>query len=142
MTMKSTTLNMILKLKEWEEEIEKQKFASIITEKAKMEAYIEEIEKRFDFIKYERNNNFTSDELITVFSEIQHLTGLLNKARDILQKINEELEKQREIYEESYKEREKIQQLYDKLISMIRREREKIEEKIISDVYTSRFRGA
>ncbi len=142
MTMKSTTLNMILKLKEWEEELEKQKFASIITEKGKMESYIEEIEKRFDFIKYERNNNFTSDELIAVFSEIQHLTGLLNEARDILQKINEELEKQREIYEESYKERKKIEQLYDKLISMIRREREKIEEKIISDVFTSRFRGA
>lgn len=139
--MNKRALNTILRIKEWEEELEKNKYASLLMQKKYIERYIRGIEERFNYIEYVRNVNLTSDELDLILSEIQYLTNLLNEAKAILEKTEKEVERQREIYEESHKEKKKIEQLYERLISFIRREREKNEEKIIADIFSSRYRS-
>lgn len=139
--MNKRALNTILRIKEWEEELEKNKYASLLMQKKYIERYIRGIEERFNYIEYVRNVNLTSDELDLILSEIQYLTNLLNEAKAILEKTEKEVERQREIYEESHKEKKKIEQLYERLISFIRRETEKNEEKIIADIFSSRYRS-
>lgn len=139
--MNKRTLNTILRLKEWEEELEKNKYASLLMQKKYIEKYIRGIEERFNYIEYVSNVNLTSDELNLILGEIQYLTNILNEAKDILEKTEKEVERQREIYEEYHKEKKKIEQLYERLISFIRREREKNEEKMIADIFSSRYRS-
>lgn len=136
--MNTNTLSMILKLRQWEEELEKQKFISILSQKKKIEDYINEIEKRLNNLSFSES---TSDELAFFYSEIQYLIEEIIKTNELLKKIESEVELQREAYEEAFKEKKKIEQLYDKLISSIKTHREKLEEKIISDIFISRLRG-
>lgn len=138
--MISKNLNMILKIREWEEEIERQKFSQIIGEKNKIEFYINELENRFNLLKNKIFCKSNSDEIFSLYSEIEYLITLISEAKEILNKINEEFEKQRQIYEDHHKEKKKIEQLYDKLLVTIRKEREKLEEKIMGDLFTSRYR--
>jgi len=138
--MNTKALNMILKLRQWEEELEKQKFISILSEKKKIETYINEIEKRFNQLSLS-SNSLLSDELAFVYSEIQYLIEEIIKTNEILKKIDSEVELQREIYEEAFKEKKKIERLYDKIISTIKAYRERLEEKMISDIFISRLRS-
>lgn len=139
--MNKGTLNMILKLKEWEEELEKQKFAKVLTEKKTIEKYIREIEERFKYINLQQREEITANELNSIYNEIQYVTSLINEAKEILNKIEKEVEKQREIYEESFKERRKIERLYEKLITLLKKERERLEEKMIADIFSGRHRS-
>lgn len=139
--MHRETLNIILKLKEWEEEVEKQKFANFLLEKKNIEKYVKEIEERFNYINPQKDREITSNELNSIYNEIQYLTSLLNETKEILIKIEEEVEKQREIYEESFKEKKKIERLYEKLIILIKKKREKLEEKVISDMFSGKYRS-
>ncbi|PMP71396.1 hypothetical protein [Thermodesulfovibrio sp.] len=137
--MNVNTLNMILRLKEWEEELEKQKFINILSERQKLEEYLRMLEERFsslDFLK-----EATSVELLSIYDEMQYLLTQLKETREIIKKIDDELEAQRQVYEEAFKERKKIEQLYDKLISRIKIHLEKLEEKLISDVFLSQVRS-
>ncbi|MGC8795376.1 MAG: hypothetical protein ACP5KH_00645 [Thermodesulfovibrio sp.] len=130
---------MILRLKEWEEELEKQKFINILSERQKLEEYLRMLEERFssvDFLK-----EATSVELLSIYDEMQYLLTQLKETREIIKKIDDELEAQRQVYEEAFKERKKIEQLYDKLISRIKIHLEKLEEKLISDVFLSQVRS-
>lgn len=138
--MKRETLGMILKIREWEEEIEKQKFAIVLNKQRKVENYIHEIEERLNSIIQNRGIPTNSTKLESFFSEIQYITNLLNEAKAILNEIEKEVEKQREIYENSFKERKKIEKLNDRLIFFLKKEREKIDEKVIADLISSRFR--
>lgn len=139
--MNTRTLNMILKLKEWEEELQKQKFAKIMSDRRKMEMYMRELEERFISSSHYFHSFLTSDELTSSYNEIQYLIVQLMETEKIIQKIDEELEKQRQVYEEAFKEKKKIEQLNDKLIGKIKSEREKLEEKIAADIFTSRIRS-
>ncbi|WP_181405967.1 hypothetical protein [Thermodesulfovibrio sp. Kuro-1] len=132
-------LNMILKLREWEEELEKQKFIGILTERQRMEGYLRELEERFRSVGFLKESN--SMELLSIYNEMQYLLTRLKEAQEIMQKIDEELQAQRQIYEEAFKERKKIEQLYDRLINTIKMQRQKLEEKLISDVFISRLRS-
>lgn len=138
--MKRETLGMILKIREWEEEIEKQKFAIVLNKQRKVENYIHEIEERLNSIIQNRGIPTNSTKLESFFSEIQYITNLLNEAKAILNEIEKEVEKQREIYENSFKERKKIEKLNDRLFFFLKKEREKIDEKVIADLISSRFR--
>lgn len=138
--MKRETLGMILKIREWEEEIEKQKFAIVLNKQRKVENYIHEIEERLNSIIQNRGIPTNSTKLESFFREIQYITNLLNEAKAILNEIEKEVEKQREIYENSFKERKKIEKLNDRLIFFLKKEREKIDEKVIADLISSRFR--
>ncbi len=138
--MNAKTLNMIFKLREWEEELEKQKFAKILAEKRRMELYIRELEERFN-LELSSSSFLTSDKLTSIYNEIQYLVAQLMETEKIIEKIDEELEKQRQAYEEAFKEKKKVEQLYDKLIGRIKSEREKLEEKIVSDIFISRLRS-
>jgi len=138
--MNTRTLNMIFKLKEWEEELEKQKFAKIMSDRRKIEMYMRELEERFSS-GLSSCYFLTSEELTSIYNEIQYLIAQLMETEKILQKIDEELEKQRQAYEEAFKEKKKIEQLNDKLIGKIKNEREKLEEKIAADIFTSRIRS-
>ncbi|MDI6864658.1 hypothetical protein [Thermodesulfovibrio yellowstonii] len=138
--MNTRTLNMIFKLKEWEEELEKQKFAKIMSDRRKIEMYMRELEERFSS-GLSSCSFLTSEELTSIYNEIQYLIAQLMETEKILQKIDEELEKQRQAYEEAFKEKKKIEQLNDKLIGKIKNEREKLEEKIAADIFTSRIRS-
>lgn len=137
--MNRNTLNIILKLREWEEELEKQKFANILSERRRVETYLKELQERFCSIAYLKEA--TSEELISIYNEMEYLFTQLKETQEIMKKIDEELEIQRQAYEEAFKERKKIEQLYDRLISTLRMQREKLEEKLISDVFISRFRS-
>lgn len=137
--MNTKVLSMILKLRQWEEELEKQKFITILSQKKKIETYINEIEKRFNHLSF--SNFLSSDELASMYSEIQYLIKEIIKTDEILKKIEREVEIQREAYEEAFKEKKKIEQLYDKIISTIKTHREKLEEKMISDIFISRLRN-
>lgn len=137
--MNRNTLNIILKLREWEEELEKQKFANILSERRRVETYLKELQERFGSIAY--LEEATSEELISIYNEMEYLFTQLKETQEIMKKIDEELEIQRQAYEETFKERKKIEQLYDRLISTLRMQREKLEEKLISDVFMSRFRS-
>jgi flagellar export protein FliJ len=139
--MNKNTLNMILKLKEFEEEVEKQKYTNFLSEMKNIENYIKEIEERFVKLKEKKEASITTDDLNTIYNEIIYLTNLSNEARKLLLNMEKEVEKQREIYEEFFKERKKIERLYEKLILLIKREREKLEEKMISDILSGRYRS-
>jgi len=138
--MNTRTLNMIFKLKEWEEELEKQKFAKIISDRRRIEMYMRELEERFSS-GHSFHSFLTSEELTSIYNEMQYLIAQLMETEKIIQKIDEELEKQRQVYEEAFKEKKKIEQLNDKLIGKIKNEREKLEEKISADIFTSRIRS-
>lgn len=139
--MNKNTLNIILKLREWEEELEKQKYTKLLFEMKNIENYIHDIEKRFCSNNNKKVEQITSDELNAFLNEIQYLTNLINEAKVILKTKEEEAEKQRQVYEASFRERKKIERLYEKLILQIKREREKLEEKMISDIFSGRSRS-
>lgn len=133
---------MILKIREWDEEIEKQKFAILLTERRRIELTIAEIEERFQFISSEKYKWESSSEGIAlIYSEIEYLTERLAQLREFLEKLDQEIEKQRYAYEEAFKERKKIEQLYDRTNMAIKIEKEKIEEKSIADILMSRYRS-
>ncbi|MCS7214873.1 MAG: hypothetical protein RMI30_04790 [Thermodesulfovibrio sp.] len=138
--MNTKTLNMIFKLKEWQEELEKQKFAQLISEKQRLQTYLMELEQRFS-ISLSINSQCTSEELATIYSEINYLISQLEETQKMIEKIDIEIENQRQNYEEAFKERRKIEQLYDRILSRIRTEREKVEEKVVNDIFLSRFRS-
>jgi|YelNatPaOPRAMG01_1025707.scaffolds.fasta_scaffold17226_3 flagellar export protein FliJ len=140
--MNTSVINMILRLKEWEEELEKQKFANMLSEKLKTESIIKNINDNFESIAEKlsnKNEKFLSENLSTLFSDIEYLTKKFVKTKEVLKEIEHELEKQRELYEEAYKEKRKIEQLYERLITSIRKYRESLEEKMISDILISRY---
>lgn len=140
--MNTSVINMILRLKEWEEELEKQKFATMLSEKLKTESIIKNINDNFESIAEKlsnKNEKFLSENLSTLFSDIEYLTKKFVKTKEVLKEIEHELEKQRELYEEAYKEKRKIEQLYERLITSIRKYRESLEEKMISDLLISRY---
>lgn len=137
--MNTNTLNMILKLRQWQEELEKQKFVEMLSERHKLELYLKELKGRLDSVTFLKEA--TSEKIVSIFDEIQYLTNQLIEVQELIKKIDEEVEKQRQLYEEAFKERKKIEQLYDKLITTIKMQREKLEEKLILDVFTSRIRS-
>jgi flagellar export protein FliJ len=140
--MNTSVINMILRLKEWEEELEKQKFANMLSEKLKTESIIKNINDNFESIAEKlsnKNEKILSENLSTLFSDIEYLTKKFVKTKEVLKEIEHELEKQRELYEEAYKEKRKIEQLYERLITSIRKYRESLEEKMISDILISRY---
>lgn len=140
--MNAKVLSMILKIREWDEEIEKQKFAILLTERRRIELTIAEIEERFQFISSEKYKWESSSEGIAlIYSEIEYLTERLAQLREFLEKLDQEIEKQRYAYEEAFKERKKIEQLYDRTNMAIKIEKEKIEEKSIADILMSRYRS-
>lgn len=136
--MNTKTLSMILKLKEWEEELEKQKFAKIISERQKMQIYIKELEERLNPGFY-LGPIYNQKELIFVYDGINYLIEKLREAEEIIKKMDEEIDKQRQIYEQAFKERKKIEQLYERVIDKIKREKEKSEEKLLSDLFITRL---
>ncbi|MCX7723783.1 MAG: hypothetical protein N2042_00870 [Thermodesulfovibrio sp.] len=136
--MNTKTLSMILKLKEWEEELEKQKFAKIISERQKMQIYIKELEERLNSGFY-LGPIYNQKELIFVYDGINYLIEKLREAEEIIKKMDEEIDKQRQIYEQAFKERKKIEQLYERVIDKIKREKEKSEEKLLSDLFITRL---
>jgi len=138
--MNSETLNMILKLREWDEEVEKQKFATLLSERRRIETCMKELEERFNFMPLSYKE-LSSEKLLILYSEIAYITEQLIEIKKIIEQINHELEKQRETYELAFKERKKIDQLYDRLITKLKLHREKVEEKITSDTFISRIRG-
>lgn len=140
--MNASVINIILRLKEWEEELEKQKFAHIISEKLKIESIIRNINENFESITEKlsnKNEEILSEKLSILFSDIEYLTEKFVKTKEVLKEIEQTLEKQRELYEEAYKEKRKIEQLYGRLITSIRKYRESLEEKMISDLLISRY---
>ncbi|WP_028844919.1 hypothetical protein [Thermodesulfovibrio thiophilus] len=138
--MNSETLNMILKLREWDEEVEKQKFATLLSERRRIETCMKELEERFNFMPLSYKE-LSSEKLLILYSEIAYITEQLIEIKKIIEQTNHELEKQRETYELAFKERKKIDQLYDRLITKLKLHREKVEEKITSDTFISRIRG-
>ncbi|HOA83040.1 MAG TPA: hypothetical protein PKV92_03675 [Thermodesulfovibrio thiophilus] len=138
--MNPETLNMILKLREWDEEVEKQKFATLLSERRRIETCMKELEERFNFMPLSYKE-LSSEKLLILYSEIAYITEQLIEIKKIIEQINHELEKQRETYELAFKERKKIDQLYDRLITKLKLHREKVEEKITSDTFISRIRG-
>ncbi len=139
--MNNLTLKMILKIREWDEELEKQRYLDILSNMKTLEDQINYMEKRLQKISDEKKEVFTPEELHYLYSEIQYLFRKIEESRDLLNKIEEELEKQREIYEESIQERKKIEKLKEKLEINLRKEREKTEEKIISNLLSVRQRS-
>lgn len=140
--MNAKVLSMILKIREWDEEIEKQKFAILLTERRRIELTIAELEERFQFISSEKYKWESSSEGISlIYSEIEYLTERLAQLKEILEKLDQEIDKQRQAYEEAFKERKKIEQLYDRTNMAIKIEKEKIEEKTIADILMSRYRS-
>ncbi|HHW20633.1 MAG TPA: hypothetical protein PKZ17_00720 [Thermodesulfovibrio thiophilus] len=138
--MNPETLNMILKLREWDEEVEKQKFATLLSERRRIETCMKELEERFNFMPLSYKE-LSSEKLLILYSEIAYITEQLIEIKKIIEQINHELEKQRETYELAFKERKKIDQLYDRLITKLKLHREKVEETITSDTFISRIRG-
>ncbi|MEN2994787.1 MAG: hypothetical protein ABDH19_05540 [Thermodesulfovibrio sp.] len=136
--MNTKTLNMILKIKEWEEELEKQKFAKILSERQKIQIYIKELEERLNCGFY-LSPIYNQTELIFVYDGINYLIEKLREAKEIVKKMDEEIETQRQIYEKAFKERKKIEQLYERVIDKIKREKEKSEEKMLSDLFITRL---
>ncbi|GEM_PF-604806 len=140
--MNTKALNMIFKLKEWDEEREKEKFAELISKRYRIEIQLREINERFDFLsktEQEEQKFLSSLRLNRIYSEIEYLT---QKRADLLQILNEldkEIEAQRQVYEEAYKERKKIEQLCDKIKISIKTEREKMEEKALTDILITRY---
>ncbi|GAB5047140.1 hypothetical protein [Thermodesulfovibrio sp. TK110] len=136
--MNTNTLNMIFKLREWQEELEKQNFIRILSERQKIEIYLKELEERFISVSF--FNEASSEELLSIYNKMQYLLTKLKETQQIMQKIDEKLQAQRQVYEEAFKERKKIEQFYDKLINKIKADRQKLEEKLISESFISRLR--
>lgn len=105
--MNPETLNMILKLREWDEEVEKQKFATLLSERRRIETCMKELEERFNFMPLSYKE-LSSEKLLILYSEIAYITEQLIEIKKIIEQINHELEKQRETYELAFKERKKI----------------------------------
>ncbi len=139
--MNNLTLKMILKIREWEEELEKQKYVNILSTMKSIENQINYLEKRLQKISDGKKEVFTPQELHYLYNEIDYLVGKIEEARDLLNKIEEEVEKQREVYEESIKERKKIERLKEKSEINLIKEREKKEVKIISNLLSVRQRS-
>lgn len=137
--MKRENLNMILKLREWDEELEKQKFSKILAERNRAELYLYELERRFELLSKKITDETDSDQLINLFSEIEYLQSLIKEAKELVEKLNQEVEIQRAVYEETHKEKRKVEQLYDRFVLNQRREREKLEEKVVNDLFTTRY---
>lgn len=130
---------MILKLREWDEELEKQKFSKILAERNRAELYLYELERRFELLSKKITDETDSDQLINLFSEIEYLQSLIKEAKELVEKLNQEVEIQRAVYEETHKEKRKVEQLYDRFVLNQRREREKLEEKVVNDLFTTRY---
>ncbi|WP_297210594.1 MULTISPECIES: hypothetical protein [Thermodesulfovibrio] len=141
--MNTTTLSMILKIREWQEETEKQKFASLLSERRRMEMYLREIEERFQILSQEKisASDLVAENINVLYSEIEYLTDRRIKIRESLKALDEEIEKQRETYEEAFKERRKVEELYYRAISEKKAEVEKNEEKATYDILMSRYRS-
>lgn len=141
--MNTTTLSMILKIREWQEETEKQKFASLLSERRRMEMYLREIEERFQILSQEKisASDLVAENINVLYSEIEYLTDRRIKIRESLKALDEEIEKQRETYEEAFKERRKVEELYYRAISEKKAEVEKNEEKVTYDILMSRYRS-
>lgn len=137
--MNNDTLNMILKLREWDEEQEKQKFSRIISERNKAELYLHELERRFELLSEKINGQTDSAQLINLFNEIEYLQSLIREAEELLERLNQEVQRQREVYEATHKEKRKVEQVHDKFLVNQRKEREKLEEKVINDLLTTRY---
>lgn len=132
---------MVLKIREWQEELEKQKYVNILSTMRNIESQINYLEERLNIIKDAKREVFTSDELCSLYNEIQYLIKEIEEAKEFLSKLEVELEKEREIYEESIKERKKIEKIMERLDLNLKREREKTEKKIISDIFSVRHRS-
>lgn len=130
---------MILKLREWDEDLEKQKFSKILAERNRAELYLYELERRFELLSKKITDETDSDQLINLFSEIEYLQSLIKEAKELVEKLNQEVEIQRAVYEETHKEKRKVEQLYDRFVLNQRREREKLEEKVVNDLFTTRY---
>ncbi|MEJ5227445.1 hypothetical protein [Thermodesulfovibrio sp.] len=141
--MNTTTLSMILKIREWQEETEKQKFASLLSERRRIEMYLREIEERFQILSQEKisASDLVAENINVLCSEIEYLTDRRIKIRESLKALDEEIEKQRETYEEAFKERRKVEELYYRAISEKKAEVEKNEEKVTYDILMSRYRS-
>lgn len=141
--MNTTTLSMILKIREWQEETEKEKFASLLSERRRIEMHLREIEERFQILSQEKisASDFIAENINVLYAEIEYLTDRLMKIREILKELDEEIEKQRETYEEAFKERRKVEELYYRAISEKKAEVEKNEEKATYDILMSRYRS-
>lgn len=141
--MNTTTLSMILKIREWQEETEKQKFASLLSERRRIEMYLREIEERFQILSQEKisASDLVAENINVLYSEIEYLTDRRIKIRESLKALDEEIEKQRETYEEAFKERRKVEELYYRAISEKKAEVEKNEEKATYDILMSRYRS-
>lgn len=98
---------MILKLREWDEDLEKQNFSKILAERNRAELYLYELERRFELLSKKITDETDSDQLINLFSEIEYLQSLIKEAKELVEKLNQEVEIQRAVYEETHKEKER-----------------------------------
>lgn len=138
--MKTATLLMIHKLKQWDEEIKKQRFVQILTELRRVEEYLRELNLRFEHLTVEPS--YSTEQLKTFFSEIQYTTDLVVKIKNLLIEISSEAEKNRAEYEQAYIEKKKVEQLLMKLLENLRIQREKLEERLLSELFTISMRVA
>ncbi|MCS7203118.1 MAG: hypothetical protein NZ809_01515 [Thermodesulfovibrio sp.] len=127
--MKINTLAMIHKIKQWEEEIKRERFLQILAEMRKIETYLNELELRFKNNKFEFL--YSSEQLKSIFYEIEYTAGMLKEAKKTLNELSLEVEKNRIDYEEAYIERKKTEQLLEKLLENLKLQREKLEERLI-----------
>ena len=138
---------MILKLKEWQEESEKQKFAELLSMRRRAQEEVAEIERRFNFLSSKistQNENlqiFSQEQLNTLYCEIKYLIEQKENLMEFLEKIDEELEAQRALYENAFKERKRTEKIYEKVLILEKFEKEKSEEKEIADILMSRYRS-
>ncbi|GAB6182793.1 hypothetical protein [Thermodesulfovibrio hydrogeniphilus] len=141
--MNKKALNMILKLKEWEEESEKQKFAELLSTRRRIIERIAEIERRFNFLSLEiqNQNEISQQQLNTIYSEIEYLLEQKDNLVGLLEQIEKEIEAQRALYENAFKERKKTETIYERVLTLEKFEKEKTEEKEIADILMSRYRS-
>ncbi|MEN2985192.1 MAG: hypothetical protein ABDH16_00780 [Thermodesulfovibrionaceae bacterium] len=95
----------------------------------KIETYLNELELRFKNNKFEFL--YSSEQLKSIFYEIEYTAGMLKEAKKILNELSLEVEKNRIDYEEAYIERKKTKQLLEKLLENLKLQREKLEERLI-----------
>ncbi len=141
--MNKKAINMILKLREWEEESEKQKFAELLSTRRRIIEGIAEIERRFNFLSLEisNQNEISQQQLNTIYAEIEYLLEQKDNLLKLLKQIDEEIEAQRALYENAFKERKKTETIYERVLTLEKFEKEKTEEKEIADILMSRYRS-
>lgn len=136
--MNQRALDMILKLREWDEEQQRQKLMLVIAERDKVESYLKQLEERFELLGI-KTLETDSAELVNLFDQIDYLKSQINEVKHTLEKLNQELNRQRQLYEEAHIERRKIEQLLSRIRIRDRKEREKAEERLIAELFTLRF---